>query len=88
MQKICHICKEKFEDKYAKYKKYYIVKNHCYCTGEYSGVAQNICNLKYSAPKEISIVFHNGSNYDYHFLKKKASRRILKAFYLFRRKYK
>ena len=28
----------------------------------------NIYNLKYSAPKEIPIVFHNGSNYDHHFI--------------------
>ena len=27
-------------------------------------------NLKYSIPKEIPIVFHNGSNYDYHFIRK------------------
>ena len=27
-----------------------------------------ICNLKYGVSKEISIVFHNGSNYDYHFI--------------------
>ena len=26
--------------------------------------------LKYSTPKEITITFHNGSNYDYHFIKK------------------
>ena len=24
--------------------------------------------MKYSVPKEISIVIHNGSNYDYHFI--------------------
>ena len=30
------------------------------------GVAHNICNTKYSVPMEISAVFHNGSNYDYH----------------------
>ena len=45
--KISHICKEKFENKYLKDKKY-----------QY--------NLKYSVPKKIPIVFHNGSNYDYH----------------------
>ena len=28
----------------------------------------SIYNLKYSVPKEITIVFHNRSNYDYHFL--------------------
>ena len=34
-------------------------------TGEYGGAVHSTCNLKYSAPKEIPIVFHNGSNYDY-----------------------
>ena len=28
----------------------------------------SICNLKYSVPKKILIAFHNGSNYDYHFI--------------------
>ena len=27
-----------------------------------------ICNLRYKVPKEIPIVFHNGSIYDYHFI--------------------
>ena len=27
-----------------------------------------MCNLRYKVPKEISIVFHNGSTYDYHFI--------------------
>ena len=35
-----------------------------------TGVAHSICNLKYSVPIEIPIVFHNGSNYDYHFIEK------------------
>ena len=33
----------------------------------YRDATSNICNLKYSVPKEIIIVFHNGSNYHYHF---------------------
>ena len=33
---------------------------------EYGGAAHSICNLKFSIPKEIRIVFHNESNYDYH----------------------
>ena len=37
-------------------------------TGEYRGAAHIICNLKYNVPKNIPIVFHNGSNYDYHFI--------------------
>lgn len=30
---------------------------------EYTGTAHTICNLKYSIPKEIIVIFHNGSNY-------------------------
>ena len=28
----------------------------------------DICNLRYKIPKEIPVVFHNGSTYDYHFI--------------------
>ena len=28
----------------------------------------NICHLRYDTSKEISLVFHNGSKYDYHFI--------------------
>ena len=65
--KICYICKEKFEDKHLK-NKYCKVRDHCHYTGEYRGAAHSICNLKYSVPKKIPILFHNGSNYDYHFI--------------------
>ena len=77
--KICYICKEKFENKYLKDKKYHKVKDYCHYTGEYRGAALSICNLKHSVPKKIDIVhngsnivkipvvqIHNGSNYDYH----------------------
>ena len=47
-------------------KKYCKVKDHCHHTGEYRGAVNSKCNLKYSVIKEILIVFHNGSNYDYH----------------------
>ena len=30
--------------------------------------AHNIYNLKYSILKEITVIFHNGSNYDHHFI--------------------
>ena len=33
-----------------------------------------ICNLKYSIPKEIPVVFHNGSNYDSHFIIKELAK--------------
>ena len=49
-------------------KKHYKVRNHCYYTEKYRGAAHNICNLRYKIPKEIPVVFHNGSTYDYHFI--------------------
>ena len=61
---------KRIEDKHAKCKKYYKFRDHCHHTGEYRGAAHSICNLKYSVPKEVLIVFHKGSNYDYHFIKK------------------
>ena len=36
--------------------------------GKYRGAPHNICNLRYRIPKEIPIVFHNSSRYDYHFI--------------------
>ena len=65
----CYKCKKGFinyEDDYDK--KYYKVKDYCYYTGKYKGAAHNNCNLKYKVQKEIPIVFHNGSTYDYHFI--------------------
>ena len=37
------------------------VRDHCHYAGKFRGAAHNICNLKYKIPKEISVVFHNGS---------------------------
>ena len=64
-QKICYIGKKEFSNNE---KKNYKVKDHCHYTGKYRGAAHNICNLRYKVPKEIPIVFHNGSIYDYHFI--------------------
>ena len=49
-------------------KKYHKVRDHCHYTGKYRGVAHNTCNLRYKTPKEIPVVFHNSSTYDYHFI--------------------
>ena len=46
----------------------YKVREHCHYTGKYRGTARNICNLLYKIKKEIFIAFHNGTNYDYHFV--------------------
>ena len=61
-QKIRYICKKEFD------KKNYKVRDHFHYTGKYRGAAHNICNLRYKIPKEVPVVFHNGSKYDYHFI--------------------
>ena len=43
-------------------------------TGKYRGAAHRICNLRYKIPKEIPVVFHNGSTYDYHFIIKQLAK--------------
>ena len=69
-QKVCHICKKNFcDDKNKKN-----VRDHCHFTGKFRGAAHSGCNLRYKVPKEISIEFHNGSIYDYHFTIKKLAK--------------
>ena len=43
---------KKNENRYAKDKKLGKVTDCCHYTGEYSGAAHSICNLKYSVPKK------------------------------------
>ena len=69
-QKVCYICKKVFNND----KKQQKVRDHCHCTGKYRGAAHNICNLRYKIPKEIPVVFHNGSTYDYHFIIKELAK--------------
>ena len=40
----------------------------------------SICNLNYSVSEEISIVFRNESNYDYHFVIKELAEEFEKQF--------
>ena len=63
--KVCYICEKEFG---TIDKKNYKVRDHCHYTGKYRGAAHNVCNLRYKVPKEIPVVFHNGSTYDYHFI--------------------
>ena len=80
IQKFCYICKEKFENKYFKDKEHHKVRDHCHYAGAYIGAAHSICNLKYSVSKIIPIVFHNGSNYYYHFIIKELAEEFKKQF--------
>ena len=66
-QNICYICNKNFSTNDDD-KKYYKVRDHPHYTGKYRDAANNVCNLIYKTPKEISVVFYNGSKYEYHFI--------------------
>ena len=68
-QKVCYICKKRFSTD-DNNKKYHKVRDHCHYTGKYRGAAHDICNRRYKIPKEIPVIFHNGSTYDYHIITK------------------
>ena len=63
-QKVCYICKKEFDNNDNDKK----VRDHCDYTGKYRRASHNICNLRYKIPKEIPVMFHNGSTFDYHFI--------------------
>ena len=68
-QKVFYICKKWFSTDDDN-KKYHGVRDQSYYTEKYREAADDICNLRYKIPKEILVVFHNGSTYDYHFILK------------------
>ena len=76
-QKICYICENEFctdknnEEEYKLHKK---VRDCCHYTGKYRGAAHSFCNLNYKILKEIPVIFHNGSTYDYHFMIKQLAK--------------
>ena len=77
-QQICYICNKELDKSDKKHLK---VRDHCHYTGKYRGAAHNICNLRYKVPKEIPLVFHNSSTYDYHFIIKELVKEFEGNFY-------
>ena len=78
-QKVYYICKKQFctDKKYEKeFKLKQKVRNHCHYTGKFRGVAHRICNLRYKISREIPVIFHNGSTYDYHFIIKQLAEEL------------
>ena len=43
-------------------------RDHCHETGKYRGPACKMCNLRYKQRNFISVIFHNGSGYDFNLL--------------------
>ena len=73
-QEVCHICKKRFitDDGYKMVVDR--VRDHCHYTGKYRGATHKNCSLANKVLKEIPIVFHNGSAYDYHFIIKELAK--------------
>ena len=82
IQKFCYICKENFDNKYLKDKKYCKVRDHCHYTGEYRGAIHSICDLKYTVPKNIPLSFHDGSNFEHHFITKELAEEFKKQLFM------
>ena len=66
--KVCYIFGKRILKKISKNTNYQKVRDHSHCVVKYRGAAHSICNLKFNMPNEISVVFHNGIRYDYHFI--------------------
>ena len=82
-QKVCYICKKEFwidKNNKKELKLNQNVRDHCYYTGKYRDTAHSIFNLRYKIPKDIPVVFHKGSIYDYHFIIKQLAREFRSNF--------
>ena len=77
-QQLCHICDKEFYTNNNKEMRK--VRDHCHYTGKYRGAAHSKCNLNYKIFKEIPVLFHNGSVYDYHFIIKYLAREFKSNF--------
>ena len=74
--RVSYICGKRILKKFYNGENFGKVRDHCNFTDKYRGEAHGICNLKFNMPDEIPVVFHKGSNYDYHFIIKKISKRV------------
>ena len=74
--KVRYTCKEIMKHKYTNDRIYCKVKDYCHYTGKYKGTVQRTYNLKYGIPEEIvvPVVFHNRTNYNYHFVIKELAK--------------
>ena len=72
----CYICGKRVLKKLAKNKDYQKVRDHGHDTDKYRDASPSICNLKCNVPNESPVVFHNGLNYDYHFIIKELANKF------------
>ena len=76
--KLCHICNQTFNtNKKSKYyNNFKKVRDHCHYAGNYRGAAHSLCNLRYQVQKDIPVIIHNRSNYDFHLLIKDLAKKF------------
>ena len=70
-QKLCHICEKEFcndKSNESEYKIYQKFRDHCHYSGKFRNAAHSICNLRYKIQREIPVVLHNDSKYNFHLL--------------------
>ena len=75
-QNKCFICNKRFCYKVESkdFKNYQKVCDHCHYTGKCRGGAHSICNLWYRTTKNILVVFHKGSKYNWHLIIKELAK--------------
>ena len=69
----CYLCGKEFKDEESKFFKHK-VKDFCYYTGNFKGAAHRECIDDSLKEIEIPVGFHNGSNYDSHFIIKEIAK--------------
>ena len=74
--KVSYICGKRILKKLSKSINCQKVRDHCHYAGKYRGAAHSICILKFIVPNETSVVFHNNSNYIYHFIIKELANEL------------
>ena len=67
-------------EKFANDKNDWKFRDHSYYTGTYKGTTHSICNFKFNVSNEIPVVVHNGSNYNYYFIRKKLVKKCKEKF--------
>ena len=72
--KVCYICQKIFSKKLARDKNHCEVRDYWHYTGKYRGTTHSICKSRFNVPRETPVAFHNGSNYDYHFMIKELAK--------------
>ena len=70
---VCYICGKRILKKLPESINYWKVRDCCHYERKYKGTAHSICNLKFNVSNEISVAFHDDSNYDYNLIKELAN---------------